>query len=559
MYPEKSQNVLNLCSNNSPEFAENIDYYSCRGLLKQANHSVVDIDGDSIAYHFDQSYSYKYPYTNLTPVDYKQGYSFNNPTPNKVFDSTNSSSQLDSLTGMLTYKINSGGPQAGEYLIVIRVDEYRQGAKIGSIFREYPIFVPYCSPGPYTPGLKITANTPGLNNYVLPSSYTVTVAAKENILLDFNPFLRGTGGNIHPETTITLSSEQFSRSATIDTLCDIPPCALPFHSSQFQFDSLKQEYKGNINGLNWQTNCNHLDSNGKAKTYQFQIKTETDLCDSLYVNTATIHVEVVPGNPEKPDLFCVNGRNKHVSLTWDTAGVSKQNFQYWSVYSSRLNGQFELVDTIETFSNRYPGKVHASFPRPDSGIFPQVFVQAHVRNCNYIGANSPSDTVGRVATASQVNDELVVQMSPATLGELTFRWAKCDPLTELPVDQNYFTGGRNFKPADSGYYWAEFISTGFCGGVTNCVYYRKPVGLDEQVISKVSIYPNPTSGTFYFDSEEIVPCNYEIRNVEGKLIQAGRLDNLNKAAINLNGPAGVYFIQLIAEDGMRLTKKLIKW
>ena len=84
----------------------------------------------------------------------------------------------------------------------------------------------------------------------------------------------------------------------------------------------------------------------------------------------------------------------------------------------------------------------------DSAFFPNVYIQSNSLNCNFITPSLPSDTLSKFATLTQVDDKLVVQLSPA-IGGYTYSWASCDSLTG-ELDSIYKIGTEKFIPPTSG-------------------------------------------------------------------------------------------------------------
>src|SRR5690606_20194784 len=115
---------------NSPLFAEMPAVQICRGFEFTFNHNAQDKELDSLDYKWDRPLtSSPTSYTNYTLP-----YTFNSPLPNKSFDSRNTPVTLNPLTGEMRMGVyNGSGPVA--YATVVRVDAWRCGRVIASIFR----------------------------------------------------------------------------------------------------------------------------------------------------------------------------------------------------------------------------------------------------------------------------------------------------------------------------------------------------------------------------------------------------------------------------------------
>ena len=102
--------------------------------------------------------------------------------------------------------------------------------------------------------------------------------------------------------------------------------------------------------------------------------------------------------------------------------------------------------------------------------------------------------------------------------------------------------------------------TGFSNGTQNFPESYKPVwgtcpslGIDDQNLTNISIYPNPTDNTLFIIGNE-TPIAVSIYNVLGKeVLCIKNTNNINVQAL----PSGVYVIKI--SDGVRQTnRKFIK-
>jgi hypothetical protein len=90
----------------------------------------------------------------------------------------------------------------------------------------------------------------------------------------------------------------------------------------------------------------------------------------------------------------------------------------------------------------------------------------------------------------------------------------------------------------------------------------KCLGIDDNLISsKVSIFPNPNSGTFTIkiDSEIVDPVNIRILNSLGKSVYSSdnvKLINNNSLNVNINVDGGLYYLH-IENDNYSIVKKII--
>lgn len=122
---------LNYPNNNSPVFKGEPIVFACINELHEYDQSAIDADGDSLDYQFYAPYSKEINCVTPVPVDYKGGFGPTNPI------TTASAILLNHRTGKIIMEptiIERG-------LMGVRVDEYRKGKIIGSIYRDNMISV----------------------------------------------------------------------------------------------------------------------------------------------------------------------------------------------------------------------------------------------------------------------------------------------------------------------------------------------------------------------------------------------------------------------------------
>ena len=149
-----------LAKNNSPVFNSFPPAVLCAKTFFNIDHSALDVDGDSLTYEFFNplaggglngsevgSAGNQYLCDGVQPlpdncvppypiVNFKAPYSFTNPMQG------NPQIRIDPVTGMI-----SGQPEnLGQFVVGVRVKEYRNGILIGTIQRDFQFNVTACSP-----------------------------------------------------------------------------------------------------------------------------------------------------------------------------------------------------------------------------------------------------------------------------------------------------------------------------------------------------------------------------------------------------------------------------
>jgi hypothetical protein len=116
----------------------------------------------------------------------------------------------------------------------------------------------------------------------------------------------------------------------------------------------------------------------------------------------------------------------------------------------------------------------------------------------------------------------------------------------------------SFTPIQNGDY-AVILQNGNCRDTSNC-YSVTTVGLDENHFkNSINFYPNPSNGLVNIEvAQKQMLLQVKVRNIHGQLVQEENYKNQNQLQLQLNGKAGIYFIELINAKGERANLKLVK-
>jgi hypothetical protein len=114
-----------------------------------------------------------------------------------------------------------------------------------------------------------------------------------------------------------------------------------------------------------------------------------------------------------------------------------------------------------------------------------------------------------------------------------------------------------YTPNDSGMYKVRVIQDG-CSGESECILLN-PIGIKENNIeNSISIYPNPSSEEFYISSSQVLNiASIKLFNIQSELVESVTL-NLNKTAFSIEGPSGIYFLELETGVHEKARFKIIK-
>ncbi|MBL4670420.1 MAG: T9SS type A sorting domain-containing protein [Flavobacteriales bacterium] len=85
------------------------------------------------------------------------------------------------------------------------------------------------------------------------------------------------------------------------------------------------------------------------------------------------------------------------------------------------------------------------------------------------------------------------------------------------------------------------------------------VGIEENNLSNLSVYPNPTTGSINIDLEETNSnINLLITNTVGQVVLTQNYKSTHHINFDLDAPKGIYFLKLEIADGETKTLKVLK-
>jgi hypothetical protein len=160
-------------------------------------------------------------------------------------------------------------------------------------------------------------------------------------------------------------------------------------------------------------------------------------------------------------------------------------------------------------------------------------------------------------TVDHILDTNAVQLNYNTIesaeGEAYYQWYDCREDTLIPG-----ANGRRFIAADTGYYAVILTAYGY-RDTSTCVPMFS-VGLDELNFSdRINFYPNPTKGAVTIESKGVLQkIQLNVCNIHGQLVQTESYVNQYTFDLQLQGKAGVYFIELVNEQGEKVNVKVVK-
>lgn len=140
-------------TNSSPLWVNFPPVYVCANNPLEFNHSATDPDGDSLVYSlyrpFDDggytwggAYGVAPSWPNFNQVLYNAGYSFTSPLEPSAPAQT---LEIDPQTGLLDFAAGAT-PVIGQHVVGVKVEEYRNGQLLNTVFRDFQFNVINCPP-----------------------------------------------------------------------------------------------------------------------------------------------------------------------------------------------------------------------------------------------------------------------------------------------------------------------------------------------------------------------------------------------------------------------------
>ncbi|OFY89159.1 MAG: hypothetical protein A3K10_14070 [Bacteroidetes bacterium RIFCSPLOWO2_12_FULL_31_6] len=144
-----------LLTNSSPQWKNFPPVFICQGNPLVFDHGATDKDGDSLAYSFYRPFEDNAPtfpgnVATFTLINYNAGYSFTDPLGG-------SSLTINSSTGVIT----GIPPSLGQFVVGVKVDEFRNGVQTNTVYRDFQFNVLNCPPLPM-PGIAPVTGCSGL-------------------------------------------------------------------------------------------------------------------------------------------------------------------------------------------------------------------------------------------------------------------------------------------------------------------------------------------------------------------------------------------------------------
>ncbi|RLD19820.1 MAG: hypothetical protein DRI69_07500 [Bacteroidetes bacterium] len=134
-----------------------------------------------------------------------------------------------------------------------------------------------------------------------------------------------------------------------------------------------------------------------------------------------------------------------------------------------------------------------------------------------------------------------------------YQWINCETMEALVGDTS-----QSYVATSNGLYAVEITHFG-CKDTSACHAINKLGILNNDFGDKLIVFPNPTTAKFVVDlGVPYLSIQVKIHNANGQLIGENEFYNSSEIALEVLGPVGAYFVELIATGGKRATIKIMK-
>lgn len=263
-----------------------------------------------------------------------------------------------------------------------------------------------------------------------------------------------------------------------------------------------------------------------------QVYTSTSGCDSTIVLNLTVnHSTTNSFNQTGCDSLLINNQ------TFTTSGIYSQILMNSQGCDSNLTLNLTINNSTtnsitHTACNSYTlnGQTYTS-----TGIYSQMFVNS--QGCD---STLTLNLTINSATASATANGLLLTASPSGA---TYQWIKCNPYTIIAGETN-----QTYTVTANGDY-AVVVTQNGCSDTSNCITFTN-VGVNEIELAGITVYPNPSTGTFVLSStNNLENASLKVLNSLGQVVYQKNKMSGNEFQINLADKAvGIYTLEMSEGD-----------
>lgn len=142
----------------------------------------------------------------------------------------------------------------------------------------------------------------------------------------------------------------------------------------------------------------------------------------------------------------------------------------------------------------------------------------------------------------------------ANLDGATYQWLDCDNNFAILTSET----NQSFTATTNGSY-AVIVTKNGCADTSECIMITSVNIKESKIEREVNLFPNPTDGVVHLDlGEEYKELRIIVRSVLGETIQVENYNMVDYVRLNIEEGNGIYFIELVANEGERGVFRVVK-
>ena len=288
-----------------------------------------------------------------------------------------------------------------------------------------------------------------------------------------------------------------------------------------------------------------------------------------FVNTFLVTAEDTPVAFAQADTFGVyefdNVPVGSYKILLDTLGVHMQSWYNIEItdLKSGFNENFSYDYLIQDGLIYATGVATGTDTRTECGSYTWIDGITYTESNNTAsytitgGASNGCDSIVSL-DLTIINVNTGTTASGATITSdaegASYRWLDCtNSLAVLPGETN-----RSFTAGSNGSYAVEVTQSG-CTDISACTAITTMNETENTLEEQFMVYPNPTQGKItieFEDSQEFLIIR--LMSATGQVIEKRTVRNSGKAELDIQGPAGLYFMEISDSRGRKAALSILK-
>lgn len=246
-----------------------------------------------------------------------------------------------------------------------------------------------------------------------------------------------------------------------------------------------------------------------------------------------------------------NANSVQPAISFSSPGLYTIQLTTTNTYGSTNNLKNDYIQVVGTTTSTISTSACESYLSP-SGNY--IWTQSNTyfdTISNFAGCDS---VITVQLTIDTLNLSLISNANTisAVQGNANYQWLDCNNNFVAIAGETF----QSFSPSASGNF-ACMISNGSCVDTSACMPLTT-VALDEEIISQVQLFPNPTNGQIILHFPSIVEsAKVLVSDVSGKKVLERKFWDISEAELVLNASAGFYFVE-VNVNGLKKVFKLRK-